>query len=278
MMDQKTKSLIGKWGKRITMVEKASGKTLNFEKRAALVNALENTAQRIVAKEATNPGSIGQYKRYALDIVTSSVPNLIAFDVMAVQPMDARVGMINYIDYEYGRDKGKTKAGDMFASSLSMGESDIHYTSDLVDKQDVGNLVKSQQYSIRLPWTPLIPSTLTIESEDGTFIASADAKGAITGVGIDATGDNTVLSNGQIKFKTESTVVEDQKLLVSYRYNNEDVMADGPEATGFTNVPELELKIKSLPIEAKARTLRAFWAFDAAYELSKELSVHSSAT
>ena len=41
------------------MVEKAQGHPLNFEKRAALVNSLESTAQRIIAKEATNPGSIG---------------------------------------------------------------------------------------------------------------------------------------------------------------------------------------------------------------------------
>lgn len=72
------------------MVEKAQGSALNFERRSALANSLEATAQRIIAKEATNPGSIGQYKRFALDIVTAVIPNLIAFDIYAVQSMDNR--------------------------------------------------------------------------------------------------------------------------------------------------------------------------------------------
>ena len=75
------------------MVESAQGAPLSFEKKAALVNTLENTHQRLKAMtEATNPSSIGQYKRYALDIVTSVVPNLIAFDCYAVQALDNRVG------------------------------------------------------------------------------------------------------------------------------------------------------------------------------------------
>jgi len=41
------------------MVEKAQGCPLSFEKRAALANSLESTAQRVIMKEATNPGSIG---------------------------------------------------------------------------------------------------------------------------------------------------------------------------------------------------------------------------
>lgn len=95
IMDQKTRYLISRWGKRISMVEKARKETLNFEKRAALANALENTAQRIRLAEATNPRSIGSYKRYALDIVNATVPNLIAYDCVAVQSMDNRTGELH---------------------------------------------------------------------------------------------------------------------------------------------------------------------------------------
>lgn len=270
IMNEKTKYLIGRWGKRIAMVEKAQGHALSYEKRAVLANSLENTASRIKAMEATNPNSIGQYKRYALDIITASVPNLIAFDVMAVQAMDNRIGMINYMDYNYSKTKGQTKAGQTFASSINMGPSDPFYSSDLVDHEDIGALQASKQYSVKLPWTPVLVGTVTIESEDGTFMASADTTGAITGVGIDTTGENTVTADGTIKFKTAASVQTGKNVYVSYRFNNEDVRSDGPEAAGFTNVPEVELKINSLPVEATARTMRSFWAFDAAYELQKE--------
>lgn len=75
--NQKTKYLISKWNKRIQMVERAKGEALSYEKRAVLANTLENTADSIRMMEAVNPSAIGQYKRYALDIVTSVVPNLI---------------------------------------------------------------------------------------------------------------------------------------------------------------------------------------------------------
>lgn len=77
VMNQKTKYLIGKWNKRISLVEKNQGKALTYEQRAALANTLENTADKIRVMEATNPGSVGQYKRYALDLITATVPNLI---------------------------------------------------------------------------------------------------------------------------------------------------------------------------------------------------------
>lgn len=182
------------------------------------------------------------------------------------------IGMINYMDYNYSKTKGQTKAGQTFASSINMGPSDTWYSSDLVDHEDVGELKASQQYSVKLPWTPVLPGTVTIESEDGTFIASADNTGAITGVGIDDAGENTVTADGAIQFKTDGTVTEGQNVYVSYRFNNEDVRSDGFEAAGFTNVPEVELKINSLPVEAVARTMRSYWAFDAAYELTKELT------
>jgi hypothetical protein len=55
-LNQKTKYLISKWAKRINLVESAQGAPLSYEKRAALASSLENTAQSLYAKEATNPG------------------------------------------------------------------------------------------------------------------------------------------------------------------------------------------------------------------------------
>lgn len=65
MMNQKSQYLIGKYAKRIKMVESVQGKPLSYEKKVVLANCLENTADRIKAFEATNPGQIGQYKRYS---------------------------------------------------------------------------------------------------------------------------------------------------------------------------------------------------------------------
>lgn len=249
IMNQKTKYLIEKWKKRIDMVEKAQGSAMTFEKRAALANSLESTHDRIRAMEATNPGSIGAYKRYALDIVTATVPNLIAFDVMAVQAMDNRIGMINYLDYQYSKTKGQTPAGTMFASSINMGKSDMNYSSDLVQNEAVGTGDGSTKV-FQLAWTPVIPDSVTV-----TVNGAANT-------------NFTVTPEGALTFATAPA--SSSAIVATYAFNNEDVRSDGPVAAGFTNVPEVELKINSLPVEAHARTLRSFWAFDAQYELQKE--------
>lgn len=72
-----TKALTQKWAKTINTVERIKQEKLSPEKKGALVHALENTQRRIAYKEATNPGNIGQYKKYAVDLVTAVVPNLI---------------------------------------------------------------------------------------------------------------------------------------------------------------------------------------------------------
>lgn len=263
IMNQKTKYLISKWGKRINLVEKAQGQVLSYEKRAALANALENTQDRIYATEATNPGSIGQYKRYALDIVTATVPNLIAFDVMAVQSMDNRIGMLNYIDYNYSKAKGTTEAGQTFNSSINMQKSDEYYTDDFVrDQVVVKKGAEIPAEGIKLDWYPVKVGTFSLQVGDKVAIANKfgqlESADGITG---------SVTPSGLLKI---AGVTATDDIVVSYRYDNESVRSDGPVQAGFTNVPEIELKINSLPIEAKARTLRAYWAFDAQYELQKE--------
>jgi len=275
IMNQKTKYLIGKWSKRIGMVEKAQGRPLNYERRAALANALENTRDRILATEATNPGSIGQYKRYALDIVTATVPNLIAFDLYAVQAMDNRIGMLNYMDYNYSKSKGKTEAGHTFASSINMGPSDPWYSSNKVDMQEIGKKGATEYGSTTIPlqlgWYPINLDTFTVQVGGGTEPAVfgsvskiENGVGTITGTGV----SGTVTVDGKLALTFDAQT--DDIPVVSYTFNNEDVRSDGPLEAGFTNVPEVELKINSLPIEAHARTLRSYWAFDAQYELQKE--------
>lgn len=263
IMNQKTKYLINKWRKRIGMVEKVNGGALSYEKRAALANALESTADRIKAVESTNPGSIGQYKRYALDIITATVPNLIAFDLLAVQSMDNRIGMINYLDYNYSKTKGQAQAGQTFASSINMGPSDRFYTSDLVDSESI-KLDGSGRATLK--WWPVYTDTFSVVVGGKTYIVDTVNPGKfVADDGTQITG--TITPAGALDLGSGNANAD---VAVTYRFNNEDVRSDGPEVAGFTNVPEIELKMNSLPVEAKARTLRTFWAFDAQYELQKE--------
>lgn len=256
MVSAKTAMLIKKWDKRIRATESVIG-PMNIERKAALAMSLDNTNQRLRLAEATQPGHIGQYKRYALDIVNAVVPNLIAYDICSVQPVDNRVGMINYISYEYGRAKGQAQKDQMFASSINMGQSDQFYSASEVDLEVVG-AEGATKISTNLQWTPILPGTVAFTCDGGTVVGTDDGNGNITGDGI--TAGTIDYTTGQLEL-TLATASSDEPN-VSYSYNNEDVP--------LNNVPEVNLRITSLPVVCKSRKMKAVYAFDAAYELEKE--------
>lgn len=256
MVSAKTAMLIKKWDKRIRATESVIG-PMNIERKAALAMSLDNTHQRLRLAEATQPGHIGQYKRYALDIVNAVVPNLIAYDICSVQPVDNRVGMINYISYEYGRAKGQAQKDQMFASSINMGQSDQFYSASEIDLEVVG-AEGDTQISTNLQWTPVQPGTVSFTCDGGTIVGVDDGKGNITGDGI--TAGTIDYTTGQIEVTLAAATTDEPN--VSYSYNNEDVP--------LNNVPEVNLRITSLPVVCKSRKMKAVYAFDAAYELEKE--------
>lgn len=166
--------------------------------------------------------------------------------------------MINYISYNYGRAKGSTSANTMFASSLNMGAADSSYTSREVDSEVIGSQDGTTKiFTTNLSWTPVVPGTLFVT--DGTVTLADNGAGAFTGTGATGTID---YATGAIAITFTTAPTQDPS--VSYQYNNENAP--------ILNVPEVTLSITSLPVVAQSRKMKAVYAFDAAYELEKELT------
>lgn len=178
--------------------------------------------------------------------------------------------MINYIDYTYASNKGTVEAGKVFNSSLYGSISNAEYTSENVSGEKVTLTSKVGQ----LAWTPINVAN-DISAFNGTTALTRVEESATP-----STGEFKVSANGTITVGDSITEV-----VVNYSFMNEDVRSNGfnednisniemyDKAKGtsaFTNVPEIGLEMRSEPVIAKARTLRAYWAFDSAYELSKE--------
>ena len=227
--------------KRIQIAEsvrqKAGKSAMTYEQKLATAVTLDNTARHIRAMEslnfggATQPASIGQYKRFALDMVSTIMPSLIAPEIVSVQALDNRVGMINILEYQYGSNKGSAKLGETFASPLGYQGMNTHYTAASVD----GEVITDGQE--KLAYAPV---------KTGSVRVMREGKLVTEGITVEEDGTFTGLQTGD---------------LVYYLYDNETVPV---------NAPQIKLDIKSIPIETKARKLSAIWSFDAQYELSKE--------
>lgn len=220
-------------------VRKEAGKSaMTYEQKLATAMTLSNTARQLKVMEslsaggATQPSSIGQYKRFAMDMVGTIMPSLIAPDLVSVQAIDNKVGMINVLEYQYGSDKGSAANGQVFASPLGYQGMNPYYTTASVDGEEL------TAQTTTLKYTPVKEGTLRVVKKDGTI-------------------DNTITVDKDGKL----TGTPEEGSKAYYLYDNETVPV---------TAPQIKLDIKSIPIETKSRKLSAIWAFDAQYELSKE--------
>lgn len=224
-------------------INKKLGKgALTLEKRAALATCLENTRQICEATQSSMLPS----KTFFLDMVASVIPNTIASEVVSVQAMESKAGMISYLRFVYGSDKGATKEGTMFNNSLYHGVSDMNYSGATVSGEVIANDGDALMY------VPVMPGSVEI-NRGGTVLTEAN-------------GDFTVdHATGVV-----SGILADD--VVTYRYNNEDI-TPGVHEKGVphgVNVPQINLELAQLPVFAQSRKLAAYWGFDAAYDLKKQ--------
>ena len=274
---------------------------MNDEKKYALARILENT-QNILnyqsLKEATQNFSptgyvnspalaVGPYKRYAIDIISAMVPSLIAFDVVAVQPIENKIGIINYVKYSAGSNKSgynpsNPEANNLIADTWNYYGGKSDYTSANVSSESLAPNISGNTVTTSLSWTPIIidptqqGGNLSI-SIGTTVVARINATSQITNIAAvpvePVSNSVATVSSGTVNLMTgavsltfsadPSTAITGDGLFADYVYDNQWAPAE---------VPELNLSIDSIPIQAVSRKLKALWSFDASYELQKEYS------
>ena len=239
---------INKFAKRIAVaenVQKKLGKTMSFEKKAALATMLENT-QKIL--EATNSSNIPS-KTFFMDMITGVIPNLIASDIVSTQAMESKAWIVSYLRYNYGTDKGRTQAGTMFNNSLYTGRSDPYYSSRIVFEEQVTD-------SVNFEYSPILPASVRITLADGTEYID-DGTGNLVNPTTSANVGSINYATGAFSCATAVTGTT-----ATYEYNNEQV----PDL----KVPDITISLAQIPIYAKSRKLAAYWGFDAAYDLKQQ--------
>lgn len=252
----RTQGLIKKWGTRISTLESVKGAPLSLERKALLATTFQNTADHIAYSEAVQSTDIGAYKRYALDMVGAVEINAIAPEVVSVQAINNRVGMINFAKYNYGVTKGGTAAGTTFADVRQLHTSDENYTSEVVEDEELASGSTTAHTGI-LAWAPIQPGTVKIVAGD-VVIADSAMDGTLSAAAGIAAGATIDYSTGEYSF----TLTTAATAFASYSYVNEHVPT--------SNLPEVTISIESLPVTAKTRRLAARWGFEAGYELQKE--------
>lgn len=256
-------AIMTKWGNEISAINEAFDGKLDWYRQATTAILLENTSSYLdraammngSMNEATQPADVGYFKKYAINLLSAAIPNLIAPEIVSMQPMLSRVGEMRYLKVLYGSNKGSVKAGDTMFSMFHGGNGETAYSSDEVDTEYV--TASDSTISGSLAWLPVVPGSVKLVV--GTAEYTDDGAGHITGSGI--TSGTIDYNSGAFSITLASKPSDSDDIYFNYRYNNMDVPVQAPEVT---------LKIEVAPIIAKSRKLKTIYAFDAAFDMSKD--------
>lgn len=213
------------------------------------------------ANEATQPADVSFLRKHGINIITAAVPSLIANELVSVQPLQARIGEIRYLDVKYGNNKGKIKAGDtMFAFDRMGGPAgEFNYSYDQID--DEVAVLDSGKTNFTLEWLPVVPKSVTID-KNGTALTDDGAGKLVTAEGAES---------GTIDYATGAVTLStaaDGAVTATYQYDN---------ITAPVEAPELNLAIRAIPAQARSRKLKTVMSFDAMYDMQTQYGFDSNA-
>lgn len=184
-----------------------NGEKLSESKKLATAKLLQNTSRFLTeafgAPNATQAGAatgfaansgtttLGQFKKFAMNLVNVVVPNLITNDIAIVYPMSSMSGYINYIDYSVGQAKSEYELNDTLLNPWQIGK--VHnpsYTGQAV--------VEELNNSTQLSWTPVVQA---FNAETGEELAVAEDKSGLA-----------TAFTGKVKYIYDNVIIPQAKL------------------------------------------------------------------
>lgn len=217
---------------------------------------LENTAKYLASLEETSRAvNVGNFDRFAFPLIRAVFPNLIAQDLVSVQPMDGPVGLVFFFDLIYGSNKGAIAQGTPMFSSLTGHPGDDYYSGPEIRDELVATGAAAAAIAGTLAYTPVVPNTLVIT--DGTQVVRDNGAGQLVGDINGAIAATVNYSTGAVTFSFAAVVAAGTAVTADYEYDNE----------ANSQVPEVDFQLTSAPVVAKINKLRTRYSLEAAQNL-----------
>lgn len=225
----------------------------NPEKRRFMAILYENCLRELKRlEETTRAFSVGAYEKFLFPTIRAIYNNLIAADLVSLQPMTAPTGQVFYFDVLYGSTKGSIRKGTKMFDARRGPDSGMHFTDEVISGETYGTgSGATGPYAKTLSYLPVRKGTVSIT--DGTQVMTDNGDGTFTGDGtgtVDyATGATTVTFTGAVGVGIAITA--------DYEYDSE----------GFADLPQLDIQLTSSPVVARSNKLRARWSLEAQQDL-----------
>jgi Straboviridae major head protein len=221
--------------------------------------------------EETRTVNVGSFTKFIFPVLRRVFPNLIANEIVSVQPMTAPIGAVFFLDYIYGSSKGATTEGDVFPRDF-----DRDYSSEFVNGEPMvtGDGVNygggGTPFNGNLAWTPVRP----LDTQRGFSVIIREVAAADGSTVQEATGDGSggftfVPTGGSVG----GAINHANGAISAFSFQNIPALGNQVKAYYYfdgelnTKVPEVKLDVKKAPVEAIPRRLKALWSSEAAEDL-----------
>lgn len=236
-------TLLEQYKSRLAVADKVyaqthGGQRLSESKKLTTAKCLDNINKFI--NEAfnnsvgTQRSDLGMWKKFSMNLTNVALPNLIAHDLVIVQPMSSMSGYVTYIKYTAGSNKGATEQGKPLMSPFALGKVDPDYTSARVVETITEGMTK-------VAWGPVIAEFTKFIDKDGNQVAGGtmNADGTFTA------------PEGAVK--------------VAYVYNNVVIPQN--------DIPVVNAEIDAIPLIAKARRIAVYYSQIAAFQAKTDYGI-----
>lgn len=227
-------------------------------KRRVTALLLENEAQDLERMdEETRAFMVGPYTKFIFPTVRRSWPQLVAYNLVSIQPMTSPVGAVFFWRYRYGTSKGPTVAGTEMIANF-----DKNYSSeDVIGETPAGFPATDGVVTVfagTLAFKPVKPATIRLFGnatlfaidQNGNFVAQAGSN--VTG------GASTINYNtGAVSITFSVAPLAGVSLTMSYRYDSEL----------NPNIGQINIDVQRIPVEAETRKLKSLWSAESAEDL-----------
>jgi hypothetical protein len=279
--------------------------------RGNMAVLLENQARQLVTETTKTGGANAeQWNGVALPLVRKVFAEIAAKEFVSVQPMNLPSGLIFYMDFQYGTGVKPMTVGDSMYGTTSgsatvptgglYGAGRFAYTlNDWTASVTVNTSGSATSASVNFD-ADILPNlaSLALYQTSASNLSGADLTtvrsfvpltGAASGTAL--TGwlpGLTTLNANQTVITFVASVINPAQVINAIQYTKqptdstrgdfEDTVGSSIPPTGVDlNIPEINLQLRSEPIVAKTRKLKAVWTPELAQDLNAYHSIDAEA-